>query len=1223
MLAWSHDLDPQKKHSFPRSRGLDMGFLSAAELIECSASDLISSYQGQTGQRVADWLERALGKVLFIDEAYRLAAGGYEQQAVDELVDRLTKSRYAQRLVVILAGYDDEMAKLMQVNRGLQSRFPTEIVFHSLTPNFSWQLLRSELKSQGIEILGGDSNAQSVMIILAKLIKLKSWANARHVKQLAADLVLQAFSQLGNDGSLHLSVQKVLRRLELAECEMLLKEAEVMAASLTSQDKDWPIVAERIARSLYNQYEMTRKERFLEAAITRAEEAVAATPKTQSRRPALSQTLSLCLSVQYERSGKLEDLDSAITHGRYALSATTAEDRASFLTALSQQLLKRYERTKNYVDLKTAISLAQQSVTATPIEHSDRAARLMNLSFCLFNQYDQIGNLEDLEAAISHSDSAIAGISVDNIDRRRYLNHHSNVFCRRYLRKGNSADLKSAIRYAQEAVSATPVNHPDRVALVGNLSRNLEREYMRTANSDHIQAAIKYNQDELATIPIDHSDRADLLNNLSDHLFCRYEQIGDLDDLKAAISYTQESIAATPLDHLKRSNYLSSLASRLMTRFWLTDSLNDLDDAIRYSQNSLTTTSAGHPDRASLLDELSIRLCVRYERNRNADDLEHAVRHSKDSVAATSGDHCDRASRLNNLAHCLSARYQRTGNSEDLEAAVKCYTTAVSMSTALPSARLRSARQLLGILMEQSRWAQASKIAKVAEQLLPLLCGCNLSREDQQYEMLQTAALAADIGTVLFQAQQPSKAIQQLELGRGLILGYLMDSRSDLKQLHSDHPDLSIEYERLRSILAQPLTSAEPTETSRLMKDKQRAPRDIDRCLASIREHSKHKNFLREPAISDILAGSSEGPVVICNITEFGSHAAVIADGQIHAVELPPIETSPHEAYDLILHRFAIERQARPQELQRVRSPPDFTIELVESLHSPESLSWLWEQYVNPIINVIETQMSPRTDMPRVWWIGTGVASHLPFHAAGNHGTPQQTTMGRMVSSYTPTVQALIHSRSQLSKLDYRVARPSMVMAIPADHPQGFQSEIEAIQQAASSAFTIQVHQHSDDEALLQAMQETDIRKFAWDGSPNPSNSPKSQLPHQKYGISGPLAGQLTGEQISDQILHRARIAFSSGCSTPQIWAESFSYEAIHLASALQVAGFGHVVASLWPVDDTIRTAVVWHFYSLLTQHALESLSSRLVAESLHTAVQRIREKESSMAWASFVHYGP
>lgn len=76
----------------------DLGFLSQVEVVECSATDLIGQYVGETGPKTIKQLERGLGKVLFIDEAYRLGEGSFAQEAINELVDTVTKPQFAGKL---------------------------------------------------------------------------------------------------------------------------------------------------------------------------------------------------------------------------------------------------------------------------------------------------------------------------------------------------------------------------------------------------------------------------------------------------------------------------------------------------------------------------------------------------------------------------------------------------------------------------------------------------------------------------------------------------------------------------------------------------------------------------------------------------------------------------------------------------------------------------------------------------------------------------------------------------------------------------------------------------------------------------------------------------------------------------------------------------------------------------------------------------------------------
>jgi len=132
----------------------DMGFLSSTEVIECSASDLVGQYVGQTGPKTKAVFEKALGRVLFVDEAYRLGEGHFAKEAIDELVDIMTQERFRSKIVVILAGYDQDMNKLMTVNTGLSSRFPEEIVFCNMPAPRCLELLKGELKKKNIRLDG-------------------------------------------------------------------------------------------------------------------------------------------------------------------------------------------------------------------------------------------------------------------------------------------------------------------------------------------------------------------------------------------------------------------------------------------------------------------------------------------------------------------------------------------------------------------------------------------------------------------------------------------------------------------------------------------------------------------------------------------------------------------------------------------------------------------------------------------------------------------------------------------------------------------------------------------------------------------------------------------------------------------------------------------------------------------------------------------------------------
>lgn len=171
----------------------DMGFLATTEVIECSATDLIGEYIGQTGPRTRKLFESALGKVLFIDEAYRLGEGQFAQEAMDEMVDCLTKPKFAQKLVVILAGYDADINRLMLTNPGLTSRFPETIVFEGMKPGECvelFALLLKKRKQVDIKVLDPPSTELRDKMLKAfeTLSSLTNWASARDIETLVKNV---------------------------------------------------------------------------------------------------------------------------------------------------------------------------------------------------------------------------------------------------------------------------------------------------------------------------------------------------------------------------------------------------------------------------------------------------------------------------------------------------------------------------------------------------------------------------------------------------------------------------------------------------------------------------------------------------------------------------------------------------------------------------------------------------------------------------------------------------------------------------------------------------------------------------------------------------------------------------------------------------------------------------------------------------------------------------
>ena len=129
-----------------------MGYLKKGHLVEVDRAQLVAEYVGQTAAKTTAVVESALGGVLFIDEAYTLSeeGGGFGKEAIDTLVALIENHR--ENLVVIIAGYTEEMKDFIKMNPGLSSRFPLNIEFPDYTAKQLTQITEMQAKAKGFVI---------------------------------------------------------------------------------------------------------------------------------------------------------------------------------------------------------------------------------------------------------------------------------------------------------------------------------------------------------------------------------------------------------------------------------------------------------------------------------------------------------------------------------------------------------------------------------------------------------------------------------------------------------------------------------------------------------------------------------------------------------------------------------------------------------------------------------------------------------------------------------------------------------------------------------------------------------------------------------------------------------------------------------------------------------------------------------------------------------------
>ncbi len=127
--------------------------LPKGQMLEVERADLVGEYIGHTAQKTRDVIKKALGGVLFVDEAYSLARGGdkdFGKEAIDTLVKAMEDQR--DQFLLILAGYPDEMAEFLSTNPGLRSRFPIHLHFPGYAPSELMAIARTMLAERQYQL---------------------------------------------------------------------------------------------------------------------------------------------------------------------------------------------------------------------------------------------------------------------------------------------------------------------------------------------------------------------------------------------------------------------------------------------------------------------------------------------------------------------------------------------------------------------------------------------------------------------------------------------------------------------------------------------------------------------------------------------------------------------------------------------------------------------------------------------------------------------------------------------------------------------------------------------------------------------------------------------------------------------------------------------------------------------------------------------------------------
>lgn len=407
--------------------------------------------------------------------------------------------------------------------------------------------------------------------------------------------------------------------------------------------------------------------------------------------------------------------------------------------------------------------------------------------------------------------------------------------------------------------------------------------------------------------------------------------------------------------------------------------------------------------------------------------------------------------------------------------------------------------------------------------------------------------------------------------------------------------------------------------------------KEWDDLVAQVRDLDGFRDFLRPPPLPTLLPAAQEGPVVIVNVSRWRCDALIVRANGVTPCLLPGLSLDDAVAWaNTYLHGLQdterssekrdelrardattmAERQAVQRAERELKRARDATETMLTDL-----LGWMWDMIAEPILEALKL---PDASMPpRIWWCPTGPLTLLPLHAAGRHAE-RRSIMDRVVSSYTPTLRALLEARRPL---DPAIAEANRLLVVGLSETEG-QRPLPGVADELAVLTELVPPEHRTDLLGPQATRDTvrtAMRTHRW---AHFSCHGHQELDDPSRGGLILHDGTLTVADLTAEQYH-AEFAWLSACKTATGGVNLLD-EAITLAAALHYTGYRHVIANLWSIYDSDEmTNLVTRVYSEIVVQG--RLCPELSARALHRAVLRLRDEavDRPSVWTPFTHIGP
>ncbi|MGW2687464.1 CHAT domain-containing protein [Streptomyces sp. NPDC001414] len=934
--------------------------------------------------------------------------------------------------------------------------------------------------------------------------------------------------------------------------------------------------------------------------------------------------LAIALQLTFRATRELSHLCEAESKlERYARIAESQPRAASHRVLLTGNLglirLLKAEHTGSAEGAAAAVALLRSALALNPDDPAVRARLTTQLANAERTAAVLQGVAPDdvtLDRTVDRARGAVRDQSVPGaataVQPGAAHLHLSQALTQRYVARGDLADLEEAEETMAEALGRTPESN---------------RSYPLYLMARAVLATVRYLYDEADEADEADEDEADEVDEGADGAAFP-EESARVAALDRGIDDLREAVRRLPDGAPDSDIFLSNLARALQLRFQEDLSRSEiLTEAIACAEEAVALGG----ERASAIGalvNLALLRVLMVDQVRNPwvtapVGLEEALAAAHDAVRSAREATPDDHPAVANIEHIKGQLYAWThlsdGDPGTLDRALTAYWSSASAKTGPLLIRTVAAQDGGELAARHGRWEKAADLYDLAVRLLepltePSLLGWE-SRADQleRFTGIARRACAAHLRCGRLEA-----ALQTLDRGRGVLLAPAWNLPSAVQRLSAE------DAEGYRALLWSSFTedshaSADPASDglahrvplhSSALAGTAVPPKDTEGRTGSAQLRRKardERGILSSPLfrqahpdvdLAAVSRGVGTGAAVTLNVAPDRCDALVITARGVEAIPLPELSADD-----------ASEQAYRLFEALRTRDPGAVDV-------SYEIAEWLWDAVVGPVLDHLHHSPgadTPSALLPRVWWIPTGPLCLLPVHAAGHHRQPgrPRTALDRVVSSYSATLRALARDLPRVT----RPVGPALLVA-PARAGGLGPAVVPAPVYEGRDALAL-TEEDAARQPVLAALPGRALAHFSCHGRAEPAAPEHSAL----HLADGPLRFF----EIARLDLTEARLAFLAACETA--WpGDQFEDEAIHLGSGFQLAGFPHVVGTVWEAYEAVAARVTHDFYEGLAAQG----DAGSPAHALHDAVRRVRAAQDAspvdlglLAWAPYIHLGP